>query len=538
MDTTGAGVADGEPLPRALDAAARAVAHAAAAVSWQTPQAVLLDAVRRLTELRARVDSLHLDLVRQIDERGVATVSPVATTPEGFLRTACLVDAGQARRDVAAARATAPGMTLEPFGNALARGEGSRAHLDVAVRCLDAIPESVSSRPGASGRIVEFLQQAATDAGPVAMKQTARQLLGRLVPEREDRFDPDAHQRRFLDLHTDDTGMVVGAFQLDAVTGASLRTALDHHGAPTVGADGEPDTRTARQRRADGLGHVCETALGVATPRRGERPRIVVHATMAQLAGTSAGLAFLENGDPLSTAATGRLACDAVIQRVVEGACAGPLDLGRASRLVTLAQRRALEARDTGCVIPGCGAQASWCDAHHLVPWSAGGPTDLDNLCLLCPGHHTAVHAGSWQVSVSDGELVVVPPRWVDPTRTPRPVRRHRVRRTVDDLDLALYLDRDGDLDRDSDADVVPVVAPTQDPPREPARPDPTSVPGPHVDRYSPVGSWLPSTDGACWSHGRTPRDRDVGSAHVDLSTGPLVLLMDAMLRDHAAAPP
>ena len=453
----------------------------------------------------------------------MASASPVATTPEGLLRTACLVGAGQARRDVAAARATAPGRPLEAFGAALAEGRSSRAHVDVAVRCLDRIPESVTTQPGAPDRIVGFLQEAAAGVGPLDMDRAARQLLTRLVPDRADRFDADAHRRRFLDLHTDDTGMVVGSFQLDAVAGASFRAALDHHSAPAAGADGEPDRRTARQRRADALAGLSETALGVGVPRRGERPRVVVHLTPAQLAGTAAGRAETEDGEPLSTATTGRLVCDAVLQRVVTDPSAGPLDVGRAHRLVTLAQRRALEGRDRGCIIPGCGAAAAWCDAHHIVPWAAGGATDLPNLCLLCPGHHTAVHVGSWQVLVQGGHLVVVPPRWVDPTRTPRPVPRHRMDSTLRDLDEQHDLDeaeREPDLHPDAGLGGEPGPAPQREPVVHLDRDRGADV---HV--VAAPWSWCVADD-----YHRRP--------HVDLSVGPVLALTRDVLRRHAHSPP
>jgi hypothetical protein len=69
------------------------------------------------------------------------------------------------------------------------------------------------------------------------------------------------------------------------------------------------------------------------------------------------------------------------------------LALGRTRRLVSRAQRRALMIRDGMCQFPHC-HQTRHLKAHHLVPWSKGGPTDLDNLILLCQWHHTAVHEG------------------------------------------------------------------------------------------------------------------------------------------------
>jgi hypothetical protein len=74
------------------------------------------------------------------------------------------------------------------------------------------------------------------------------------------------------------------------------------------------------------------------------------------------------------------------------------LDLGRATRVITPALRRALAVRDGGCVAPGCDRPPGWTDAHHLHHWLHGGPTSLGNLVLLCRVHHVAVHEGGWQL--------------------------------------------------------------------------------------------------------------------------------------------
>ena len=62
--------------------------------------------------------------------------------------------------------------------------------------------------------------------------------------------------------------------------------------------------------------------------------------------------------------------------------------MGRTSRLATTAQTKALVARDGGCSFPGCQHPPEWCERHHIVAWVDGGPTDLDNLTLLCRFHH------------------------------------------------------------------------------------------------------------------------------------------------------
>jgi hypothetical protein len=96
---------------------------------------------------------------------------------------------------------------------------------------------------------------------------------------------------------------------------------------------------------------------------------------------------------------------------ILGGAPSRPLDVGRTTRVVQPAQRSALAVRDGGCVFPGCQRPLAWCEAHHLWHWLDGGPTDLDNLLLLCRAHHRAVHDGGWQLTRGpDGRLTATPP--------------------------------------------------------------------------------------------------------------------------------
>jgi HNH endonuclease len=96
---------------------------------------------------------------------------------------------------------------------------------------------------------------------------------------------------------------------------------------------------------------------------------------------------------------------------VLGGAPSQPLEVGRASRVVTPAQRSALAVRDGGCVFPDCTRPLAWCEGHHLIHWLDGGPTDLANLALVCRAHHRAVHAGGWQLTRGpNGRCTATPP--------------------------------------------------------------------------------------------------------------------------------
>ena len=112
------------------------------------------------------------------------------------------------------------------------------------------------------------------------------------------------------------------------------------------------------------------------------------------------GHAALEDADGLrvSTETARRMACDAGTVVMVEAADGSVLDVGRKTRTIPPALRRALQARDHGCRFPGCNARRT--DAHHVRHWADGGPTRLDNLVLLCRRHHRAVHEEGFLVRV------------------------------------------------------------------------------------------------------------------------------------------
>ena len=85
------------------------------------------------------------------------------------------------------------------------------------------------------------------------------------------------------------------------------------------------------------------------------------------------------------------------------------LGVGRKTRTIPPALRRALESRDRGCRFPGCGLRFT--DAHHIVHWADGGETKLGNCLLLCRSHHRRVHEEGYQVcSDRDGRVVFFTP--------------------------------------------------------------------------------------------------------------------------------
>jgi hypothetical protein len=181
-------------------------------------------------------------------------------------------------------------------------------------------------------------------------------------------------------------------------------------------ASGAPE-RTPTQRRADALALILERALraGFAeggTPdaarapdahrpavsgTRAGRCQVSLHVEASTLAATgNPGRSELEDGTRVSAATSRRVACDAAVVRVTHGPDGSVLDVGRRTRTIPPALRRALEVRDRGCRFPGCGSRFT--DAHHVRHWADGGETSLSNTLLLCAHHHTLVHEGGWSV--------------------------------------------------------------------------------------------------------------------------------------------
>jgi hypothetical protein len=117
------------------------------------------------------------------------------------------------------------------------------------------------------------------------------------------------------------------------------------------------------------------------------------------------GQSVLAGGVRVSAETSRRLACDASRVVMTHDRDGNLLDVGRRTRTISPALRRALEHRDRGCRFPGC--SNGFADAHHLEHWADGGATRLDNLVLLCRRHHRLVHEHRWRAITSgSGELV------------------------------------------------------------------------------------------------------------------------------------
>ncbi|CAN7180830.1 HNH endonuclease signature motif containing protein [Mycolicibacterium frederiksbergense] len=236
-------------------------------------------------------------------------------------------------------------------------------------------------------------------------------------------------------------GRVAASLDLDALTAEELLAALDPLCRPVPLPDGSPDPRPVGRRRADAFGQIMRTYLS--SSQRPMSGGVLPHVTLIRSAASVGSAAGAEGAvdslgftGPVSTRTADLIACDSTLTTVLVDHSGIPLDLGRAERLFTPALRKALGIRDRGCAFPGCGRPVSWCDAHHITPWSSGGHTSIDNGVLLCRLHHTAIHHGGWQVYLgADRHPWFIPPH--DPAG-PQPAHlRSHARRTMTDLPTA-----------------------------------------------------------------------------------------------------
>jgi hypothetical protein len=171
------------------------------------------------------------------------------------------------------------------------------------------------------------------------------------------------------------------------------------------------------ERQADALTLVAETLLAHG-PRglpAGDRHLVHVHVNVSALAPLNTDTqgddvqCHLHDGPALARDVVRRFACDASVVALLENAQGEVLDVGRKTRAIPPALRRALQHRDKGCRFPGC-LSTRFVDAHHIEHWANGGATRLSNLVLLCRHHHSLVHEGGFTLAVERGQLVVRTP--------------------------------------------------------------------------------------------------------------------------------
>ena len=325
---------------------------------------------------------------------------------------------------------------------ALRSGRISWAQAEVIVAALDRLPVKRSLRAEGERRLL----REAPKVNATELAALGNRLLAVLDPDGEDKRDERAlsrqeraaHLNRHLTITEDGIGGVRIRGRGTVEDAAAIKTALYPFTAPhpatsptadpACGEDGK-DPREYSTRLWDALVSACQRVLDteIGPDCHGAKPRVSLTMNLADLL-AGIGTATLDTGEQLSATTVRRLCCDADITPIVLGTRAEILDVGRAARLATAAIWKALVARDRHCAFPGCTRPPIACAAHHLTSWLDGGPTSLDNLCLLCTAHHQTIHNTPWQVRLNphDRRPEFLPPPHLDPERQPI---RHRTPR-------------------------------------------------------------------------------------------------------------
>ncbi|MBI5106643.1 MAG: DUF222 domain-containing protein [Solirubrobacterales bacterium] len=310
-----------------------------------------------------------------------------------------------------------------------------------AVEDEQALVELASTSTAAQlERIVRGLRQVTADEAQRAYDERSLGVL----------YEDDGTMVLRARLPAEDGAVVVRALEVfhDAIARAAVAGEDDRDAeaprlavpaeAPDPNVPAEAPTRGARM--ADALVTLAERALaagpGSAPGGRVGPYEVVIHVDADRLAGPTAeaaggqalrGQATVGDDVPVSADTARRISCDSAIVTLVERA-GEPLSVGRRTRAIPPAMRRALRSRDRGCRFPGCGRRDG-VDAHHIEHWAAGGETRLDNLVELCRHHHRLMHEGGFQVCRTargiltfhrpDGRLLAQAPRppCGDPTR-------------------------------------------------------------------------------------------------------------------------
>ena len=218
--------------------------------------------------------------------------------------------------------------------------------------------------------------------------------------------------RRAASIKQESDGMYTLFGTFDPLAGARIETVLAAM-AKQLWHNEDPKNRaTPAQRYADAL----ETLIARQDAGAANAPRatLLVIADYDTVAGQLAD-ARLVDGTPLTPGELLEIALDADILPALFATNSQPLWLGHKYRHASFAQRIALAVRDKGCAV--CGAPNSFCQAHHVRFWEDGGPTDIDNLCLLCSDcHHYQIHKlGAQLTRGPDGKVDLAPP----PNRPP-----------------------------------------------------------------------------------------------------------------------
>jgi hypothetical protein len=344
--------------------------------------------VERVCRLADRVEFLRLRAIGTYARSGDWQLDDYLTAPAA-LRATCRMSAGHARRAIDVARKLD---ALPELAAAFSAGDVSRAHVEQITDA--ATPERADMLRGVEQELVDY----ARISTPTELRAAVRRVTDAFDGDGGAGADEAEHAKNHVTLPVlNGRGVLSG--DLDAESTEIVATALDAEIEALYPRD-RADRPPIPQRRADALVAICRLYLATRTdgpgPRRG-RTHVGVIADIGALTGITDDLlttlrAEAAHVGQISRATIERLTCDCNISRILMDGPSQVLDVGRATRNVNTAQWNALVARDKHCTHPDCTRPPAYCDAHHIIHWTRGGPTDLANLRLLCWEHHRKQH--------------------------------------------------------------------------------------------------------------------------------------------------
>lgn len=376
---------------RTLQRVRQAVTEGAVALVLDTE---VVQALEAAASARVRLDALAFTLAREACARGLHTDTGMGLVDWLAQRSPWAARAELAQIAVVA-RACESDRQNAPVAAAVSTGAVPARRAAILVHGLVKARGSLDADRYEAYLAILLRAAADVSVSDAGLRRAVEHVLaGVLEEEEKERRERSAHRMR--GVHARPVGKGLTRFTIDAPAehAAVIAGILDSRLArPQPDADGARDERTPTQRRFDALMTVL--GRGTTCPEGSpQMPRATLFVVMglAQLLGGLAGVGHSLNDVILSPGQVRKLACEAEVIPAVLGSDSQILDLGRAVRLATPAQIKALYLRDQGCTFPGCSVPAQWTIAHHHPWFSRGGATDLDKLALLCEPHHKHVH--------------------------------------------------------------------------------------------------------------------------------------------------
>jgi hypothetical protein len=389
------------------------------------------DRIRALVSARASVEALLVDEVAVFDAAGAA-VDDGAPTTASWLRAQARFGQREASGLVHRAREL---RQLRSTRDAALAGAISQAHVSEIVKAR------LRSCLGGDdfGPYEQILVNLALEASPDEVRAAVAHLVEAEQPDR-DKALVDALADRSFSLRPVGDLVKVDAL-VDRVTAEALGKGVD-----ALSRSSLDDHRTWQVRRADAFSEIVMLGLESGSlPQQGRvKPHVTVAMTLDQLRGIDGTAALLDRFGQIPASSAQRLACDAVLTRLVTDPHGEVLDVGRSCRHTNTALTKALHATYATCAYPNCDTPTARCDIHHVWWWSHGGPTDQWNLVPLCKHHHLFVHEYGYFIQTGvnpDGRAARGPTRWRFAAPSGRLIPDHRTTLSAHNDQLAALLD-------------------------------------------------------------------------------------------------